>query len=116
MRTLICSITVSIALFLPSSIAYSKLSTSKINSKSETSLRIIFYPGSLKQNIERLAKQFGWNTVIWKLESDYRWTGKTQFINKDFSFILKQVLNGYPLQAILYQGNHILVIVPRNLK
>lgn len=74
-----------------------------------------FYSGSLKENIQRIAKECGWGTVVWKTPYDYRWMGTTHFVDNYLPDILNKVLNGYPLQAVFYQGNHILVIIPRNL-
>jgi hypothetical protein len=73
-----------------------------------------FYPGSLKANIERIAARKGWAQVVWQPRYDYQWTGKTRF-EGDFPEMLSQVLRNYPLQAVFYQGNHVLVITPRNL-
>lgn len=38
-----------------------------------------FYPGSLKKNIQRIAKEFGWHDVVWTPSYDYTWVGKTHF-------------------------------------
>ncbi len=70
--------------------------------------------GSIKSNVERLAHQFGWNQVIWQSPDDYDWVGNTKITAPDFPDVLMQLLDGYPLQAIFYEGNHILVVVPRN--
>jgi len=71
-------------------------------------------PGSIKTNIERLAHDFGWNQIIWQSSDDYNWVGSTEITAKDFPGVLMKSLKGYPLQAVFYQGNHVLVIVPRN--
>src|SRR3989344_5265670 len=71
------------------------------------------YPGSLKDNITRIAQQFGWNQVVWNVPNDYRWVGTVKVHGKDFYIILMQVLKDYPVQAIFYEGNHVLVITPR---
>lgn len=36
------------------------------------------YPGSLKENIERIAKHYGWRQVVWDAPEDYRWVGKAR--------------------------------------
>ncbi len=73
------------------------------------------YPGSLKYNIVRIAQSFGWNTVVWNVPDDYNWVGTTTITATSFAGILRKLLLNYPLQAQFYQGNHVLVIVPRNL-
>ncbi len=78
--------------------------------------RYTFYPGSMKKNISHLAKQFGWHNVVWLPNYDYSWVGVTRFKPSNIKDILRQVLHNLPLQAIFYQGNHILVIAPRNIQ
>lgn len=73
------------------------------------------YSGSLKANIERIAGQFGWHQVIWHSPDDYHWVGTVQVGGASVVDIFRQVLKDYPLQARFYQGNHIVVIVPRAL-
>lgn len=74
------------------------------------------YPGSLRQNIQRIAGKYGWHRVIWRLSKDYRWVGKTRLSGYGLNGILVKLLKSYPVQAQLYEGNHILVIVPRALQ
>ncbi len=74
------------------------------------------YPGSLKENIERIASHYGWHHVVWDAPEDYRWVGYAQIHGENLSIILRQLLNDYPLQAVFYQGNHVLYIHPRTLK
>ncbi len=76
----------------------------------------VVYPGSLKSNIQRIASQYGWSRVVWTLPQDYRWVGKTRISGHSLSSILGKLLKDYPLQAQLYQGNHVLVITPRTLQ
>jgi hypothetical protein len=83
--------------------------------ESQTFNTLTFYPGSLKENIQRIAKECGWNVVVWKTPYDYNWVGTTHFVDSYLPDILHKVLNGFPLQAVFYEGNHILVIVPRNI-
>src|SRR5262245_1801776 len=35
----------------------------------------IMYPGSLKNNIERLARNYCWYVVKWNADSDFNWAG-----------------------------------------
>lgn len=74
-----------------------------------------FAPGSLKENIIHLAKQLGWPTVVWQLPYDYQWVGSTHFHKTNIKAILQSVLQNFPLQAVFYEGNHVLVIEPRNI-
>ncbi len=78
--------------------------------------RFTLYPGSLKYNITQLGKQFGWRRVVWQPDYDFQWVGKTRVAASSLRAILTKVLKDYPLQAIFYQGNHVLVIAPRNIK
>lgn len=72
--------------------------------------------GSLKANVERIANEQGWPQVVWNVPYDYRWVGKTQIHANSLTGLLSQLLRNYPLQAVLYHGNHILAIYPRVLK
>jgi hypothetical protein len=74
------------------------------------------YPGSLKENVERIAAHYGWHHVVWDAPQDYRWVGFAQIQGENLSSVLNQLLADYPLQAIFYQGNHVLYIHPRTLK
>lgn len=74
------------------------------------------YPGSLKENIERISAHYGWHHVVWDAPEDYHWEGYAQIQGENLSIILRQLLNDYPLQAVFFQGNHVLYIHPRTLK
>lgn len=74
------------------------------------------YPGSLKENIERISAHYGWHHVVWDAPEDYHWVGYAQIQGENLSTILRQLLNDYPLQAVFFQGNHVLYIHPRTLK
>ena len=76
----------------------------------------VFHPGSLRMNIIQNARRFGWRRVIWTATNDYRWVSYTRVKSRSLQGILRKVLMGYPVQAIFYQGNHVLVIKPRTLK
>lgn len=80
--------------------------------------RVIMYPGSLKANIKRIAHQYGWNNVVWGngCGYDYRWVGRTKVVGVNFKEIMRKILINYPVQAVFYEGNHVLVINPRTLK
>ncbi len=74
-----------------------------------------FYPGSLRENITALANECGWHTVVWEPDYDYQWVGLTRFNQQNIKQILGRVLSDFPLQATFYNGNHVLVISPREL-
>ena len=77
---------------------------------------ISVYPGSLKENVERIAAHYGWHQVIWDAPEDYRWVGYAQIQGENLSSVLRQLFADFPLQAVFYQGNHVLYIHPRTLK
>jgi hypothetical protein len=72
--------------------------------------------GSLKANILRIAAQYGWNQVVWDVDYDYQWLGNTRVAAASLPNLFAKFLEGYPLQAVFYQGNHVLVIQPRTLR
>ncbi len=69
--------------------------------------------GSLQDDIRNLAKQYGWSQVVWDVSNDYEWTGTVNISASNFHALLEKVLQHYPLQAIFYRGNHVLVITSR---
>jgi len=75
-----------------------------------------FVDGSLRENIMRVASEFGWTTVVWDVPNDYLWVGETSFPQQDLKNILAVALNQLPLQATFYHGNHVLVISTRTLE
>lgn len=85
----------------------------KLGTPAPTAVYVI-YPGSLKTNVTHLANEFGWRQVIWNAKFDYQWTGTTRITANNLNEILTKILKRYPLQAVFYQGNHILAIEPRN--
>jgi len=74
------------------------------------------YPGSLRENIERIAAHYGWHQVVWDSPQDYQWVGYAQIQGNSLAGVLHDLLYDFPLQAVLYQGNHVLYIHPRTLK
>jgi hypothetical protein len=78
---------------------------------------VTLYPGSLKDNIRSIARQNGW-PIEWGhgCNIDYRWVGRTKVVGASFQDVLSKILAGYPLQAVFYKGNHVIVIKPRTLK
>ncbi|KPJ67979.1 MAG: hypothetical protein AMJ43_00750 [Coxiella sp. DG_40] len=78
--------------------------------------QVVLTPGSLRINIKCVARKFNWNKVIWNSPNDYRWVTYTKIRGANLQDILKIVLVNYPLQAVFYKGNHVLVIQSRTLR
>ncbi len=74
------------------------------------------YSGSLKENVTRIANQYGWTKVVWSLPHDYQWVGDTHVTADSMSGLFGKFLANYPLQAVFYKGNHVLLIQPRTLR
>ena len=77
---------------------------------------IELYPGSLKTNVLRLSRAYGWKHIIWLSQDDYHWIGKVRVAANNLPDILGKILSDYPLQANFYEGNHVLVIKPRTIQ
>ncbi len=77
---------------------------------------VTLYPGSLKNNIVRISRAYGWKHIIWASNDDYHWIGKIRVAANDLPYILGKILKEYPLQADFYDGNHVLVIKPRTIQ
>lgn len=73
-------------------------------------------PGSLKSNIERISARCGWPQVVWNVPNDYQWVGTVTLRGDDLPSLLAQLLKNYPVQAVLYKGNHIIAVSPRTLR
>jgi len=82
----------------------------------EFDITVNLIPGSLKANIERIARNHGWHKVVWNVHSDYNWVGNTKIRGKNLVLVMEHILDGYPLQAVFYQGNRILVIEARTVR
>ncbi|EKD75274.1 MAG: hypothetical protein ACD_44C00184G0006 [uncultured bacterium] len=73
----------------------------------------IIYDGSLKSNTERIAKQFGWNRIVWDVPVDYRWIGTAKVTGASLPEIMNVILKQFPLEITFYYANHIAVVTPR---
>lgn len=73
-------------------------------------------PGTIRQNVERIARQYGWPRVVWEAEKNFRVVGYRNISAATLPEAMRSVLNGYPLQAVFYKANHVLVIKPRTIK
>lgn len=71
------------------------------------------HTGSLKANVERIVRECGWETTIWKMPYDYNWIGDVTITANDVQGALTKLLEGYPVQAVFYNANHVVAIVPR---
>ena len=69
--------------------------------------------GSLKNNVERIVRECGWDTTVWKLPYDFNWIGDVTITANDIQGALTKLLEGYPVQAIFYNANHVVAVVPR---
>lgn len=69
--------------------------------------------GSLRDNVTQIVAQSGWGRVIWNVPYDYRWVGNISLHAVTVQDALNQLLSEYPLQAVFYEENHIVDIVPR---
>jgi hypothetical protein len=78
--------------------------------------QIVLFPGSLKTNVENIARQYGWKRVVWNSPNDYRWITYTKIRHDRLQEVMRVVLVNYPLQAVFYEGNHVLLIKPRTLR
>lgn len=76
----------------------------------------VLAPGSLKANIERIAKENGWHNVVWNARDDFNWVAHTKVRKDSLVAIMESILKGYPLQATFYQGNRVLVIEARTMR
>lgn len=69
--------------------------------------------GSLRENIDRITAESGWEQMIWKPEYDYNWVGNVTITASDIQGVLTKLLEPYPLQAVFYTANHVVEIMPR---
>src|ERR1700679_2149175 len=65
------------------------------NEHKQASTSIDVYPGSLKENIERIASHYGWRQVVWDAPEDYRWVGKAHIKGENLEGILSKLLADY---------------------
>jgi len=87
----------------------------KSSKKSFPVVTVNLTAGSLLSNIEQIARENGWTRVIWTNKKDYSWSSDTRVTGTSFEEIMGKIMKGYPLQAVFYQGNHVLVIQPRTI-
>jgi len=86
------------------------------NQESFRLVTVVMQPGSLRDNIERIAGDNGWTRVVWSNTKDYNWVGQTKVTGESFAAVMKKIIEDYPLQAVFYLGNHVLLIQPRTIQ
>jgi len=79
-------------------------------------MSILINPGSLRTNIERVTHQFGWRHVVWDVPYDFTFVGSVRIRSNSSPHAMASLLKNYPLQAVFYRGNRVVVIKPRALK
>jgi hypothetical protein len=67
--------------------------------------------GSVKENLERIMGRYHWK-VIWKAPYDYNFDGRVT--GSSLPNVIEQLLQPFPLQAVMYMSNRTMAIVPRN--
>jgi hypothetical protein len=103
--------------FEPQSSLLKQLRPHKVHHHHRARLHYVtLYPGSLKSNLVRISRAYGWKHIIWTSQDDYHWIGKIRVAANNLPDILGKILKDYPLQADFYDGNHVLVIKPRTIQ
>ena len=74
------------------------------------------FPGTVRANVEKVAYANGWKKVVWQSQNNYKWDTATKITACSVKEIMARMLVGYPLQAVFYEGNHVLVIQSRTIK
>lgn len=69
--------------------------------------------GSLKDNVEKITRQGGWHNLVWRPNYDFKWLGNVTITGRNIQDVLAKLLEPYPLQAVFYESNHVVAIVPR---
>ena len=76
------------------------------------SITVTIEAGSLRANLRRLAQQFGWNKLIWKVPNDYTIPSPFKITSTSFANIVSQLLTDLPVKAVFYEANKTIVIIP----
>lgn len=99
-----------------SRVSASTTADAQIYQGSAFTVTVNLVPGSLKANIERIAKDNGWSRVVWDAPNDYNWAAETKIKDQSLAAVMRTILANYPLQAVFYQGNRVLVIQTRTIR
>lgn len=76
----------------------------------------IVYEGSLKNNVERIAREHGWCKVVWNVPVDYRWVGTAKVTGTCLNQVMDVILQQFPLEITFYQANHVVAVTPRKFQ
>ncbi len=60
-------------------------------------ITVLIKKGSLKENIERIAKEEGWNSVNWDVHVDYYVSEPFAVVGGDVPAVVVEALEGYPV-------------------
>lgn len=71
------------------------------------------YEGSLKNNLERILRENGWEKVIWKAQYDYRWVGTARIAGPSLLSVVSTITDPFPLEVTFYEANHVVAISNR---
>jgi len=82
-------------------------------SSNDATYEITVYPGTLKSNLERIMKNSTYK-LLWNSKYDYRVVNQATIRGKSFDDALNRFLVNYPVEAVFYEQNNIMTIVPRN--
>ncbi len=69
--------------------------------------------GSLKVNVEKIARQGGWHSLVWRPNYDFQWLGNVTITGRNVQDVMAKLLEPYPLQAVFFEANHVVAVVPR---
>lgn len=96
---------------LPSQTAGETTFSSSV-ANANTAYEIEVYPGTLKTNLERIMKDSPYK-LLWNSNYDYRVVSQASIRGRNFDDALNRLLMNYPVEAIFYEQNSIMTIVPR---
>lgn len=74
---------------------------------------VTVHTGSLKINIQKIARQGGWHNLVWRPNYDFQWLGNVTITGRNVQDVMAKLLEPYPLQAVFYEANHVVAVVPR---
>ncbi len=66
--------------------------------------------GSLKHNVERIMRRYGWK-VIWKVPVDYNFDGR--ITGATLPEVMTKLFKPFPLQAQMFMANQRMIVVQR---
>ena len=76
------------------------------------------YSGSLKRNITRFSQRFHykliWNVKLIQMQIDFSWVGNKTFVAPTSQQLLQQIMEAYPVQVMVWQGNRVICVTSNN--